>query len=287
MSEILKFTVDKKYDGIKAGRYLRTFCKLSSRTLVLLKRTDGGLRVNGNLLRTVDTLRFGDAVEIALPSEKSNIIPIEGELNILYEDNFLLAVSKPADMPVHPVKTHRLDTLANIVAYRYKDSKADFVFRAVNRLDRDTSGIVLIAKDRHTASILQAAQINKHYIAVCHGKIAEKGTVSLPISISPDSIIIRQVSENGKEAVTHYTPLTIYGDRTVLDITLETGRTHQIRCHMSHIGHPLLGDDLYGGSKDNISRQALHCFSVSFLHPYSDVRIELKAPIPEDINRIM
>ncbi len=284
MAQTVKFKVTKEYDGVKAGRYLRTYCKLSARTLSLLKRTEGGVTANGKLLRSIDLVKAGDLIEIKLPQEESNITPVQGELDVLFEDDYLLIVNKPSSMPVHPVKTHQTDTLSNIIAYRSKETQSDFVFRAVNRLDRDTSGIVIIAKDRHTASLMQKAEIIKHYQAVCHGITEDSGTVDAPIALSDNSKIVRCVSPNGQSAITHYKKIKVFSDlATLVDVVLETGRTHQIRCHMSHIGHPLLGDDLYGGSLDFISRQALHCHSVSFRHPFTDDVIAVDAQLPQDM----
>ncbi len=285
MSESLVFTVTDNYDGVKAGRYLRTVCSLSSRTLSVLKRTDGGLTVNGKLLRTIDILHTGDIITVNLPQEETKIFPVEGSLDILYEDNHLLIVNKPAAMPVHPVKKHQQDTLANIVAYRYKHN--DFIFRAVNRLDADTSGIVIIARNRHMASLMQNTDVIKHYTAVCHGYTDESGTVDLPISLADNSKIVRTVNEYGQKAVTHYKTINKLNNATVLDLLLETGRTHQIRCHMSHLGHPLFGDDLYGGKRDVISRQALHCNNVSFVHPISGESIAINAELPVDMQELI
>lgn len=283
MPEILRFTVTSEYDGVKAGRYLRVFCKLSARSLSVLKRTEGGITSNGKLLRSIDTVNTGDIIEINLPSEKSQILPVYGELDIMYEDAFLLIVNKPASMPVHPVKRHQMDTLANIISYRYVGNKSDFVFRAVNRLDADTSGLVIIAKDRHTASLMQQTEVEKHYTALCHGCVSEKGTVDEPICLLPDSKIVRTVSPGGQRAITHYNKIGEINGGSIVDLVLETGRTHQIRCHMSYIGHPLFGDDLYGGSREFICRQALHCKSLNFTHPFSGVKIFVEAPLPSDM----
>ncbi len=285
MSESLTFTVTDTYNGVKASRYLRSVCKLSSRTLSVLKRTDGGLTVNGRLLRTIDILHKGDIVTITLPDEETAIYPVEGNLDILFEDRYLLIVNKPAGMPVHPVKKHQQDTLANIIAYRYKDDS--FTFRAVNRLDADTSGIVIIARNRHIASLMQSTNIIKHYTAVCHGYTDESGTVDLPISLAQNSKIVRTVSVDGQKAVTHYKSVNFLNNATVLDLLLETGRTHQIRCHMSHLGHPLFGDDLYGGKRDLISRQALHCESVSFVHPITGESLNVTSELPDDIKKLV
>ncbi|MBQ8001076.1 MAG: RluA family pseudouridine synthase [Ruminococcus sp.] len=288
MAEKLTFIVTDEYNSTKAGRYLRTVARLSARTLAILKRTEGGLTVNGKLLRTIDTVYAGDVIEMNLPSENSETItPVQGELDILYEDEYILIVNKPAFMPVHPTKVHQTDTLANIVSYKYKDIGYDFVFRAVNRLDANTTGAVVIAKDRHTASLMQSTDITKHYIAICHGNIREKGTINAPIALRTDSKIVRCVSTYGQCAITHYDILSELFDATVLDVVIETGRTHQIRCHMSHIGHPLLGDDLYGGSKKLINRHALHCKTITFLHPFSNKEVFVDAPVPEDMNTLI
>lgn len=284
MANNLNFIVDAEHDGMNAGRYLRTVCSLSARTLAKLKRTEGGLTVNGKLLRSIDTVYANDVIVMNLPSENSDsVTPVQGELDILYEDDYILIVNKPSFMPVHPTKVHQTDTLANIISYKYKTSESDFVFRAINRLDRNTTGVVVIAKDRHTASLLQGANLIKHYIAVCHGNILEKGTVNAPISLREDSKIVRCVNPSGQYAITHYDVISRLNNATVLDVVIETGRTHQIRCHMSHIGHPLFGDDLYGGSREKITRQALHCHTVSFVHPFKLTEIKITAPIPEDM----
>lgn len=286
MAEVLKFVVTSEYNGVKAGRYLRTVCMLSARTLSVLKRTDGGIKSNGKLLRTVDIVRTGDLIELTLPAENNNIEPVFGELDIRYEDEFLLIVNKPASMPVHPVKKHQTDTLANIIAYLYKENQSDFVFRAVNRLDADTSGLVIIAKDRHTASLMQNTDVEKHYTAVCHGRINNNGTIDEPIALMPDSKLVRTVSPLGQRAVTHYQRISEVNGGSVIDVVLETGRTHQIRCHMAHIGNPLFGDDLYGGSCELIKRQALHCKSLCFVHPITLKQISVETEIPEDMAKL-
>ncbi len=287
MKETLSFVVDESYNGKKAGVFLRVVCGLSARTLAVLKRNPGSITRSGEVLRTVDILNKGDVIEINLPQENNSILPIEGKLDILYEDAYLLIVNKPPSTPVHPVKKHQEDTLANFVAYKYSGEGEGFVFRAVNRLDSDTSGAVIIARNRHIASIMQKSEVEKHYIAICHGAVYEPDTINLPMGLREDSKIVRCVTPSGKSAVTHYNPIVTYEDRTMLDINLETGRTHQIRCHMSHIGHPLIGDDLYGGNLDEISRQALHCHTVSFTHPISGKRIDVVAPLPEDMSSLI
>jgi 23S rRNA pseudouridine1911/1915/1917 synthase len=247
-----------------------------------LKREKDGILMNGKILRSIDPVEAGARIVINLPREQMQIEPVSGELDILFEDDALLILNKPPLMPVHPVKQHQTDTLANLVAYRFRGD-GSFVFRAVNRLDRNTSGLVMIAKDRFAVNKMKNA-VEKRYLALVHGKTESSGTIDAPIGLRPDSNIFRCITENGSRAVTHYKTLASCKEISLLELTLETGRTHQIRCHMSAIGHPLAGDDLYGGCLDLFQRQALHCRSVILPHPITKDLIELTAPFPEDFS---
>ncbi len=284
MPEKLYFTVPPRFDGKPAKWFLKDFCGVSTRMITRLKREKDGILRNGKILRSVDPVHAGEQIEITLPREDSSfIMPTEGELDIIFEDAHLLVLNKPPFMPVHPVKQHQTDTLANRVAYYMAERGESYVFRAVNRLDRDTSGLVLIAKDGFCANALKNA-VYKEYLAVVHGEVKDGGTVSAPIALRGDSKMVRCVADHGAPAVTHYTVLACGKEYSLLRLVLETGRTHQIRCHMSHMGHPLLGDDLYGGSREAMSRQALHCALMRFVHPVTGETLELEAPLPEDIN---
>lgn len=285
MSDKLIFTVPTEYNGVNALSFLRSFCGLSSRMITRLKREKDGILMDGKILRTIDTVSAGKTVEISLPDEKIGIEPVEGELDILYEDDYILIVNKPYSMPVHPVKQHQSDTLANLVAFYAQSKGKEFTFRAINRLDKDTSGIVFIAKDRYTANAVKFA-LNKTYIAVCSGIINENGTVNAPIALKKDSKMVREVTSDGAPSVTHYKVLVKGEDCTLVSLVLETGRTHQIRCHMAYLGHPLEGDDLYGGRLDKIQRQALHCGKLDFVHPITKHPITVTAPIPDDMKNI-
>ncbi len=181
-------------------------------------------------------------------------------------------------MPVHPSIRHQGDTLGNYFSSLFPE----LTFRPVNRLDRDTSGLCVIAKNALAASSLQG-ECRKIYYAAVHGIIEESGTIDAPITRRQQSIITRCVSPEGRRAVTHYRRLSFNEKYSLAEIVLETGRTHQIRVHFSHIGHPLAGDDLYGGLRENISRQALHCGNMSFTEPVSGELITVNAPLPEDI----
>lgn len=242
--------------------------------------------MDGKILRTVDRVTAGSKITVSLPVEEMKIEPVKGSLDIKYEDKHLLVVSKPPFMPVHPVKQHQTDTLANITAYYAAQRGEDYVFRALNRLDRDTSGLVLIAKDRFTVNKLKNA-VEKHYLAVVHGIVSCGGTVNEPIGLTGESKMVRHVISGGAPAVTHYSVIKTGSDYTLLRLTLETGRTHQIRCHMSWLGYPLTGDELYGGSREKINRQALHCAEMSFNHPVTGKKISISSELPEDMQNLL
>ena len=280
------FVVSDDNDGQNLRTFLRRECGLSARSMTVLKNYGMGISRDGAELRARDIVREGDRIDICLPQESCNIEPVDGMPEMLYEDDRLFAVNKPADMPVHPTKVHQLDTLANRVSAYQKSRGEGYIFRALNRLDKDTSGIVLIVKDRVSYSLIKPT-VSKVYYAVCEGSITESGTIDKPIALSPDSKIVRCVSPDGDRALTHYVPIEHGKGHTLCKLTLETGRTHQIRCHMSSIGHPLAGDDLYGGSLDIIKRQALHCAEVSFIHPDSKDRIVLKTELPAEFLQII
>ena len=285
MYNILIFTVPKEYDGAICKEFLKKYCKISSRLITKLVRTEKGITKDGKLIRTIDSVHFGDTIEIKLPNDNNEIEPVSGELDIKFEDKHILIVNKPPNMPVHPTKNHQRDTLANIVRYYALSKGEDYTFRAINRIDRDTSGLVLIAKDRFTASGLKG--VYKEYTAVCQGNIVEDGTVDKNIRLRPDSKMVREVNSEGARAVTHYFVLSRNKEYSLVRCILETGRTHQIRCHMSYLGHPLAGDDLYGGNRDKISRQALHCSYLRFIHPVAKQTIEIKSQMPDDMKSLI
>ena len=287
MAEPLVFTVPEECGGMTAKWFLKSRCGLSTRMITRLKREKDGILMDGKILRTIDPVVSGAQIVINLPGEGSSFIePVEGSLDIRYEDEHVLVVNKPPFMPVHPVKQHRTNTLANLVTAYAKKSGAEFVFRAHNRLDRNTSGLVLIAKDKYSVFKLKNS-VDKTYCALVHGRLEGSGTVNEPIGLREDSKIVRHVLENGSPAVTHYKSLFSSEEYSCISLVLETGRTHQIRCHMSHIGHPLLGDDLYGGSLSLMDRQALHCGEMSFIHPVSGKKITVTAPVPEDMQGLI
>ena len=274
----LTFIINEEDSGIKIRDYLRNF-GVSSSLLTKLKNTENGITKNGVFAKTIETLSEGDILKIRIENSGHMPSPTKRDIEIRYEDEDILVLNKPAFVPVHESLNHRGDTLSNFVSYYLKE---DTAFRAVFRLDRDTSGLILIAKHELSAAKL-AGKIKKDYYAVVQGKISQGGAINLPIARCGESIIKRKVDENGETAITHFQPISIKNGNTLLKIRLETGRTHQIRVHLSHIGHPLLGDELYGGKCDLINRQALHCKTIYFTHPVSGKEIIIESDFPEDI----
>lgn len=255
---------------MRISEYLRMRLGLS---VTLIKRVKyGGVFLNGENVHMRAAVQNGDEIEIRFPREASEgIPPMELPLEILYEDAHMIAVCKPRNMPTHPSKGNSLPTLANAVMHYFGE---DFVFRAITRLDRDTSGIVLIAKTQFAAGKLsedmKAGKFKKIYTAIVEGIPEEtEGRIDAPIRREREGEMRRIVAEDGKRAVTEYRTLAVREDgNAVLQLRLLTGRTHQIRVHMAHIGHPLVGDFLYG--KKGEESYLLHCSSLSFPHPKSE-----------------
>lgn len=200
---------------------------------------------------------------------------------VVFENESLVVFDKPFDMPVHPSIKHQGDTLGNFFASRYPG----ITFRAVNRLDRDTSGLCIVAKDALAAKLLQGSCEKVYFAAVC-GSIPESGVIDAPIARERESIIVRCVREDGQRAVTRYKRLEAGERYSLAEVMPETGRTHQIRVHFSHIGAPLAGDDLYGGSREDIGRQALHCGKMTFTDPSTGEKITVSSEIPEDMKKL-
>ena len=276
----IAITVPQEFDGAQAQDLLKNL-GFSRRAMIRLKQT-GGLTRNGNVLRTIDDIRAGEELRVQL-SEESGAVEPNPELYaaIAYEDEDVVVFDKPPYMPVHPSIRHHDDTLANLFAARYPG----LAFRPINRLDRNTSGLCVCAKNRFAASAL-ADSLQKAYFAITDGT-PPGDTVNAPIGREGDSIIRRCVTPDGKPAVTHFRPVGGNSRRTLLRVTLETGRTHQIRVHMAYLGFPLCGDEMYGGDMSAIERQALHCGEVSFTQPVTHEIIHVSAPLPEDMAELI
>ena len=277
--------IDKKAYRVEGdSRELKGFLlsEIELSVTMLKKIKYSGLFVNGEKATVRKTVKDGDLIEILFPTEDSSEIEaIEHPINVIYEDEDVLAVSKPTSMPVHPSKGNSLVTLANAVMWYYRD--IPFVFRAVNRLDRDTSGRVLIAKNADAAHRLSSAmkrgEFIKEYLAIVDGIPDQFGTVNAKIAREHEGEMKRVVRDDGKDAVTHYELIKTDGERSLVRIRLETGRTHQIRVHMAHIGHPLTDDFLYGNGSSGDTYN-LHAERLSFPHPRTGKIITLTSPAP-------
>lgn len=282
MREII-FKIDDKNSGLMIRDFLRNF-GVSSALLTKLKQDENGIKLNGKFAKAIEVLKSGDNLTVNIKNSGKMPEKFECEnVKVAYNDEDILVLNKPPLMPVHESRNHRGDTLANVAAC-YMES--DCAFRAVYRLDRDTSGLVLIAKNELAASKL-AGKIKKDYYAVVSGKFDGEGTIDLPIRRVQESIIERGVFDDGERAVTHYEAIKTDGESTLLKLNLETGRTHQIRVHFSHLGAPLLGDTLYGGSCEKINRQALHCKTIYFTHPITHEKITVDCDFPNDFKGLI
>lgn len=274
MANSLVFLADDLEQPMTAEQFLRRRKGISHRMLVRLKHTPGGICCNGKPIRTIDPISSGDRIVLTEPEQSSGLTPSSHlHVPILTETASYILYNKPPGMPVHPSQGHHNDTLGNVFAAAFPT----LPFRPVYRLDRDTSGICLIAKSAYSAKLLQG-QIQKRYLALVCGILTSPGTVNAPIARESDSIIRRCVRADGKPAVTHFVPLGNDDQYTLLELTLETGRTHQIRVHMAHLGYPLAGDSLYGGDLSRFQRHMLHCASVEFSDPDTHEMVSVTCP---------
>lgn len=278
----MRFEVEE--EGISTGEFLKK--KRFSRRLISRLKFENGIFVNGLPAWTNRVLERGDVVEIRFSEKPSeNIVPEDIPLSILYEDEYLLAVNKPKGTAIHPSHGHGSGTLANAVQSYYNKNGIKTAVRIAGRLDLDTTGAVLISKDSLTAKILSETNINKFYIAIVCGKLPRSGVITANIE-DLEHDMKRVVSPRGRYAATEYTSVWYGGDFTVARVRLVTGRTHQIRLHMAHIGHPLVGDSLYG-SGNYMPRQALHASALEFIHPYTGENICISAPLPDDMKNFI
>lgn len=290
MNRIFEYKITPSDVPCTVGEYLKK--KGYSRQIIIhLKKTEHGILQNGEWAYVRTPLIPGDVLKITLLEESASehIIPVPMELDIIYEDEDLLVVNKSFDMPVHPSIHNYDNTLANGIAYYFQQKGETFIFRCINRLDRDTTGLLILAKNALSASILsndmKARKIHRTYRAVVSGiPVPASGTMDAPIARKQDSAIERCVDfEKGEPAVTHYHVLETKENLALVELSLETGRTHQIRVHMQHMGCPLLGDYLYNPDFALINRVSLHSYSLSFIHPITGKSMYFCAPLPKDM----
>lgn len=280
-----------KYFNVK--EVLKAEFSMSDRLLLKLKKLDK-IYLNGKVTSVNHPIVENDLIECHLDydEDNSNIVPTKISINIIYEDEAYLVVNKPAGIPVHPSMYHYTDSLANGVIFYFNQIGLKKKIRPVNRLDKDTSGIVIFAKNEYIQECLikqmKNKQFIKKYIAIVNGNLDNlEGIINAPIARKENSIIERCVSETGDTAITHYKVLKRNDNFDVIECILETGRTHQIRVHFAYLGHSLLSDTLYGVSSPLINRQALHAYEVEFIHPITKQKVKYIADIPDDFKNIL
>lgn len=288
----LEFVIPPEYDGKTVYCFLKGKIRISLGLLRSLKRVENGIELGGKQIRTVDTVHEGDVIAINIPDDEvcadgepceeitSRIIP-----EVVYEDEDILVVNKPAELPIHESHNHQGDTLQNCVGAYLKSKGKGSSFRAIGRLDKGTSGLVVCALNRYCAARL-SGRISKEYLAIASGGYSESGTVDIPIYRPDPMKTYRTADLRGDRAVTHYTPVKTGNGMTLLRINLETGRTHQIRVHFRHLGTPLVGDTMYGTPDERITHQCLHCAKIWFVHPLTGREIKCEAPMPEEMQKI-
>ncbi len=286
MKRVLTYQIEEKWEGESTAAYLRAQ-GFSRHILTHLKQTENGICRNGQQVRPSERLLSGDELTVTLLEEQpsENIVQVPMELDIVYEDEDLLVINKSADVPVHP-SIHNFDnTLANGLAYYYGSRGEAFVYRCITRLDRDTTGLLIVAKNMLSGALLsemgKRREIHREYLAIVTGKTEAEGTIDAPIARKEDSVLERCVDYvHGERAVTHYRTLEYRDGYSLVRLKLETGRTHQIRVHMKHIGHPLTGDFLYNPDYRLLPHQALHSCYLAFLHPVTGKRMEFTSQPP-------
>ena len=295
--ETLEFNVDASANNIRIDRYLADQCPEHSRSYIQKLLKEEQVLVNGRIIKANYKTQSGDYIEFHIPDPE--VLPENIPLDILYEDDYVLVVNKPKDMVVHPSAGHTSGTLVNAVMAHCGEhlSGINGVLRPgiVHRIDKDTTGALLICKDdvvhRDLAEQLKKHSIKRRYRAVVQGNLKEdEGTVNAPVGRHPTDRKKMAINhKNGKEAITHYKVLERFGQATYIECRLETGRTHQIRVHMASLGHPLLGDTVYGSSKNpyHLQGQALHAMILGFVHPITGEYLEFEAPLPEYFSKLL
>ncbi|WP_297131197.1 RluA family pseudouridine synthase [Terrisporobacter sp.] len=264
----------------------------SVRSLSKMKRYKT-VKVNNKYIKPSEMVKIGDLIEVEISEDMANFHPQDLNLDIIYDDFDIIMVNKPPFMVVHPTKSHFENTIANGVTHYILDKKENVKVRFVNRLDMNTSGLVIVAKNPYAQFVLSSDmkddKFEKMYIAVVKGIVKEdSGTINEPIHRPTDDSVKRVVDEKGQPSVTHFEVIERLKDATVLKLRLETGRTHQIRVHLNHIGHGIIGDELYGYVDENlINRQALHAYSLKFKQPRTREDLEFKAKLPEDMEKLI
>ena len=290
----LTYIIKQTDNYLNLKELLKAYFSISDRLLFKLKKNDK-IFLNGNISNINSPLLPMDTVEVLIDfaEDSSNIIPTKMDLNIIYENEEYIIINKNPGLPIHPSMEHYTDSLSNGIKYYFDSKHLKKKIRPVNRLDKDTSGLVIFAKNEYIQEcLIRQMRDNifyKEYLAICNGKFSKNsGTINAPIARKEDSIIERCVRSDGDPATTEFEVLS-YNSKSnysVVKCVLRTGRTHQIRVHMSYIGHPILGDTLYGTKSELINRQALHSYKTSFIDPIGKSLVSYIAPLPKDMNKL-
>lgn len=292
MTRDLEYNITAQDNGVTISDYLKKQ-GFSHAVIVQLKKIPESILLNGKWEYMSTRLNGGDCLSIHFEETdgSENIVATNLPLSICYEDEDILVVNKPADMPIHPSMNNYDNTLANAVCHYYQTQGIPYTFRCVNRLDRDTTGLTILAKHLISSAILNSEVsvrgISREYLAIVKGFTEDEGTVNAPIGRKEGSTIERQIDVlHGETAITHYKRLAYQDGLSLISLKLETGRTHQIRVHMKSIGHPLIGDFLYNPDFTKINRQALHSYRLRFTHPVTKKPLVFTAPLPEDMQAL-
>lgn len=293
MNRILYATPSEPETGMRIKDFLRRRWGISTALLIELKRRDDGICVNGTRVTVNYVLQEGDRVALNVGDNgaDSGFEDLDLPLNILYEDSDVIVLNKPPFLAVHPSKGHVNDTLANCLSHYFHQKGETFVSRCVLRLDRNTSGAVLFAKNAYSHDRLRhgldEGTVEKEYLALVHGEPSPRGAIDAPIGHPDEATVRRIVTEHGKPSITEFETIRSDGELSLLRVIPKTGRTHQIRLHLSHAGFPIVSDFLYGDENDGIlSRHGLHCAKISFIHPVTGKTVTVKAPLAPDMEKI-
>ena len=294
MDRNIDYIIDEDSAGLRVGQFLRRK-RYSGQNLSEIKRMPKSILVNGVHYYMRQELSKGDHLQVRICETKNSekIPPTNLPLDIIYEDEDLLVLNKPAGMPIHPSLNNYTNSMANALAYYFQSQGKPFIFRCCNRLDRDTSGLTIVSKHLVSGSILsdmtKYREVHREYLAIARGSVTpSEGTIQAPLGRKEGTIIERTVDwEHGEDAVTHYKVVKEANGHSLVSLRLETGRTHQIRIHMKYLGYPLIGDYLYNPDMEYMTRQALHSHHMEFTHPITGEHMSFTAPLPEDMARVM
>ena len=294
MNRNIDYIIDEDSAGLRVEQFLRRK-RYSGQNLSEIKRMPKSILVNGVHYYMRQELSTGDHLQVRICETQNSekIPPTKLPLDIIYEDEDLLVLNKPAGMPIHPSLNNYTNSMANALAYYFQSQGKPFIFRCCNRLDRDTSGLTIVSKHLVSGSILsdmtKYREVHREYLAIARGSVTpSEGTIQAPLGRKEGTIIERTVDwEHGEDAVTHYKVVKEANGHSLVSLRLETGRTHQIRIHMKYLGYPLIGDYLFNPDMEYMTRQALHSHHMEFTHPITGEHMSFTAPLPEDMARVM